>query len=200
MLPNIDSLCSNAKQKYGDRAIEKERTALLLCQAKWGHDRLMPQDCAPLPVSRERLNGQAGYKIRIKAVTVLHSCSAKFQKGGAADKIRVHAGSKVVGSPNLSDPFSLASGGFLAAPLLITNCSTLWNSEKVISLPKGNGRQKGLHTQQPHRALLDIKRKKFLNIKCVLKLFQECIKLGTSRPSVQISHLLRQERKCVEEV
>ena len=109
MLPNIDSLCSNAKQKYGDRAIEKERTALLLCQAKWGHDRLMPQDCAPLPVSRERLNGQAGYKIRIKAVTVLHSCSAKFQKGGAADKIRVHAGSKVVGSPNLSDPFSLAS-------------------------------------------------------------------------------------------
>lgn len=68
-----------------------------------------------------------------------------------------------------------------------------------LAFPIGNGRQKGLHTQQPHRALLDIKGKNFLNIKCVLKLFQECIKLGTSRPSVQISHLLRQERKCVEE-
>ena len=76
-------------------------------------------------MNRERLKSQAGYKIRIKAVTVLHCCSAKFQKGGVANKIRVHAGSKVVWSPNLSDPFSLASGGFLAAPLLVTNCSTL---------------------------------------------------------------------------
>lgn len=85
---------------------------------------LMAKDCAWIPVNRERLNSQAGYKIRIKTVTVLH-CSAKFQKGGVANKIRVHAGSKVVWSPNLSDSFSLASGGFLAAPLLITNCSTL---------------------------------------------------------------------------
>ena len=87
---------------------------------------------SPSLVNRESLNSWPGYVIRIKAVTVLHSCSAKFQKGGVADHIRVHAGSKVVWSPNLSDPFSLASGGFLGAPLLITNCSTLWNSEKVI--------------------------------------------------------------------
>ena len=78
----ILTLYSNAKQKYGDRAIdEKERMALLLCQAKWGHDRLMPQDCAPLPVSRERLNSQAGYTIRIKAVTVLHSSFHKVSEG-----------------------------------------------------------------------------------------------------------------------
>ena len=57
---------------------------------------LMVQDCAWIPVNRERLNSQAGSKIRIKAVTVLHCCSAKFQKGGVANKIRVHAGPKVV--------------------------------------------------------------------------------------------------------
>ena len=33
---------------------------------------------------------------------------------------------------SLSGPFSLASGGFTAAPLLISNCSALWNSEKVM--------------------------------------------------------------------
>ena len=48
---------------------------------------------------------------------------------------------------SLSDPFNLASSGFLAASLLITNCSALWNSEKVLEagvLPTRNGGQKGL--------------------------------------------------------
>ena len=109
----------------------ERKNVFITLSGKVGTHGLMTQDCAWIPVNRERLNSQAGYKIRIKAVTVLHCCSAKFQKGGVANKIRVHAGSKVVCSPNLSDPFSLASGGFLAAPLLVTNCSTLWNSEKV---------------------------------------------------------------------
>ena len=32
---------------------------------------------------------------------------------------------------NLSGPFNLTSGGFIAASPLISNCSTCWNSEKV---------------------------------------------------------------------
>ena len=59
---------------------------------------------SPSLVNRESLNSWLGYVIRIKAVTVLHSSSAKFQKSGVADKIGLHAGSHVVGSPNLDQP------------------------------------------------------------------------------------------------
>ena len=38
---NLSSLCTSAKGKYGDRITEeKERMALLLCQAKEEHSRL----------------------------------------------------------------------------------------------------------------------------------------------------------------
>ena len=49
-------------------------------------------------------------------------------KGGVADKIRVCAGSQVIHLlilMSFSGPFHLASGGFLAAPPLISNCSNL---------------------------------------------------------------------------
>ena len=41
---NLGSLCTNAKQKYGDRVMEKERVALLLCQTKGEHSRLAAQE------------------------------------------------------------------------------------------------------------------------------------------------------------
>ena len=41
---NLGSLCTNAKQKYGDKVMEKERVALLLCQAKGEHSRLAAQE------------------------------------------------------------------------------------------------------------------------------------------------------------
>ena len=48
---------------------------------------------------------------------------------------------------SFSGPYNLASGGFLAAPSLISNCSksALWNSGKVMEagvLPTRNGGQK----------------------------------------------------------
>jgi len=58
---------------------------------------------------------------------------------------------------SLSDPFNLASSGFLAAPLLITNCSALRNSEKVWRLEsclQEMEDKKGLHAQEPHRTML----------------------------------------------
>ena len=42
-------------------------------------------------------------------------------------------------------------------PSLISNCSALWNSQKVMEaavLPIRNGNQKGLGAWKPHRALL----------------------------------------------
>ena len=42
-------------------------------------------------------------------------------------------------------------------PSLISNCSALWNSQKVMEaavLPIRNGNQKGLCAREPHRALL----------------------------------------------
>ena len=47
---NLGSLCTNDKQKYRDRVMEeKERVALLLCQAKGEHSRLALQELCPLP-------------------------------------------------------------------------------------------------------------------------------------------------------
>ena len=53
-------LCTSAKQKYGDRVIEKKkRVALLLCQGKGEYSRLAPQEPVPPSlVSRERLYSQ----------------------------------------------------------------------------------------------------------------------------------------------
>ena len=50
--------------------------------------------------------------IRIKAVTVLHSSSAKFQKGGVADKIGLCARS---GPFNLFISFCLAGSSLVVA-------------------------------------------------------------------------------------
>ena len=46
---NLGSLCTSAKRKCGDRVTEeKERMALLLCQAKGEHSRLA-QGLCPAP-------------------------------------------------------------------------------------------------------------------------------------------------------
>ena len=47
---------------------------------------------------------------------------------------------------NLSGPFNLPSGGFIAASPLISNCSTCWNSEKV--------REAGVFRQRRTKRLL----------------------------------------------
>ena len=41
-------LCTNAKQKYADRLMTKERVTLFLCQAKRKHSMLKPQEMCPL--------------------------------------------------------------------------------------------------------------------------------------------------------
>ena len=79
-------------------------------------------------MSRERLYSQAA----VSDKDILSS--VKLQKGGVADKVRVGAGSQVVGLliffvfcfsffMSLSGPFNLASDGFIAASPLISNCS-----------------------------------------------------------------------------
>ena len=67
---------------------EKERIALLLCQAEEEHSRLVPQELCPHSlVSRETLYSQTGVSHRIKAITVLYSFFCKVQRGGVPDKI-----------------------------------------------------------------------------------------------------------------
>ena len=79
---------------------EKEKVALFLCQAKGKHSRLVPQELCPLPWGIGR-----GYIVRTQlpelcdkdqGSKVLHSSSAKFQKGGVVNKIRVCVRSQVV--------------------------------------------------------------------------------------------------------
>lgn len=99
--------------------------------------------------------------IKIKAVTVLSS-SAKFQKGGVADMISVCAGSQVACLlilMSLSDSSGFpASGCFIAAFPLISNCSVLWKSEKGMEAgtsARTVGAKRPLY-QEVHRALLSI--------------------------------------------
>ena len=59
---------------------------------------------------------------------------------------------------SLSGFFSIVSGGFVAAPPLINNCSALWNSEKVMEtevLPIRNGAKRAPRPGAP-QALLGI--------------------------------------------
>ena len=52
----------------------------------------------------------------------------QYFSGGVADKSRMCARSQMAKSPNfdkLLRPFNLTSGGFLAAPPLISNCSNM---------------------------------------------------------------------------
>ena len=53
---NLGCLCTNAKQKYGDRVMEeRERVALLFWQAMGELRRLAPQKLCPPSLNRERL-------------------------------------------------------------------------------------------------------------------------------------------------
>ena len=84
------------------------------------------------------------------------------------DKIRMCAGSQVVSSlilMSFSGPFNLASGGFLAAPPLISNCSNLpsgtqGRSKRLESCRQEMGdknKRPSLHTWVPHKALLSFR-------------------------------------------
>ena len=85
--PNLGCLCTAAKQKYGDRVMEKERVALFLCQANGEHRRLVPQKLSPPSLNRERLGSQTGVSGNYQGRNSLHSF--RFQNGGGADRIRV---------------------------------------------------------------------------------------------------------------
>ena len=81
-------------------------------------------------------------------------------KGGVADKMRVCAGSQVVGLLILMSSLGLLILPhvvlWLLLPWLQLFESALWNSGKVMEagvLPTRNRGQKSLHAQEPHRAL-----------------------------------------------
>ena len=80
---HLGCLCTSAKQKYRDRITEeKEKVALLLCQAKGEHSRLVPQElCLPSLVCRERLHSQAGVYDKEQGSNSLVFFLLQFQKG-----------------------------------------------------------------------------------------------------------------------
>ena len=99
---------------------------------------------------------------------LIRSFIAILPKGGVVDKIRMCAGSQVVSSlilMSFSGPFNLASGGFLAAPPLISNCSNLpsgtqGRSKRLESCRQEMGdknKRPSLHTWVPHKALLSFR-------------------------------------------
>ena len=75
--------------------------------------------------------------------------------------LRSYNGSPLLILMSFSSPFNLASGGFLAADPLISNC---WNppfgiqerSRRLESCPEDRGEEKGLCAWVSHRALLSI--------------------------------------------
>ena len=69
--------------------MEKERVALLLCQANGEHRRLVPQKLSPPSLNRERLDSQTGVCGNDQGSNSLHSF--RFRNGGGADRIRVCA-------------------------------------------------------------------------------------------------------------
>ena len=86
----ISALCTNAKQKYGDRVME-EKEARLYNSAR--HSRLVPQELCPTPslVSRERVHSQAGVCDKDQGGNSLVFVLLQFPQDG--NKIRVCAGS-----------------------------------------------------------------------------------------------------------
>ena len=135
---------------------EEERVTLLFYQAKEKHSSLAPQELwSPLWWVGRSYIAQAA--VSDKDIP----SSVKLQKGGVADKVRVCAGSQVVGLwiffffsffMSLSGPFNLASDSFIAVSPLISNCSAFWTSEKVIEAGVWPTRSRGLkclHGQEP---------------------------------------------------
>jgi len=77
--------------------MEKERVALLPCQAMGEHRRLVPQKLCPLSlVSRERLYSQAGVCDKDEGSDSPALFLLQFSKGGLAVKVRVYAASQAV--------------------------------------------------------------------------------------------------------
>ena len=77
--------------------MEKERVALLPCQAMGEHRRLAPQKlCALSLVSRERLYSQAGLRDEDEGSDSIVFFLLRFPKGGLAVKVRVCAASQAV--------------------------------------------------------------------------------------------------------
>ena len=87
---NLGSLCTNAKQKYGDRVMEEKEAQRYSCAR---HSRLVPQELCPTPslVSRERVHRQAGVCDKDQGGNSLVFVLLPFPQDG--DKIRVCAGS-----------------------------------------------------------------------------------------------------------
>ena len=82
--------------------------ALILCQTKWKHSRVVPQGlCSPYLVSRERLHSQEAVSdVDQGKNSLAFFFFLQFQKGGVSDKLRLCAGSQVVQSPCLDETLS----------------------------------------------------------------------------------------------
>ena len=91
-------LCTNARQNYGDRVMEeKERVALLLCQAKGELSKQASASRTAVPslVSRERFYSQAGEWGKDQGSNNLaFFFLLQFQKGGVADRLGCAQGPK----------------------------------------------------------------------------------------------------------
>ena len=142
------ALCTSAKLNLGDRVWgEVEKNSFIALPGKRGHSGLLPQKTmCPNPGGFEEefysSGSRVGLLIRLECVQGLHS----------SDLV----------SGNLDELLWFpASGGFLAAPPLISNClnlpfGTQERSRRLdsVSYKQENRGQKGLCAQEPHRILL----------------------------------------------
>ena len=139
------SLCTGAESNLEVRVLgEVEKDSFIALPGTVGHSRLLPRKTVcPNP-------GEFG---------------EEFYSNDSRVGLLTRLGSQVVGLRILrsfSGPFNLASGGFLAAPPLISNCShlpfgTQGRSWRLESCLQETGDKKGLCAQEPHRATLGFK-------------------------------------------
>ena len=94
---NLGSLCTMPNKNIETELLRRRKEWLYYFAWQKGILRLGPQELCPSPwwVKRGYIVRQV-YVIRINAVTVFISSSAKFQKGEVAGKIRVCAGQRSI--------------------------------------------------------------------------------------------------------
>ena len=119
---NIGSLYPDAKMRYGDRVLEeKERVALIFARQRGEHSRLAPQELCPLPGKQGEVLQWSGVCNKDQGSNSLAFLFLlkSFEMVGLLTRLQCVQGL----GWSFSGPFNLASGGFLAAPPLISNCS-----------------------------------------------------------------------------
>ena len=150
-MPKGQPLYTGTESNLRDRVLgEVEKNSFIALPGKGGHSRLLPRKtvCPHLggfDVEFYSSSSRVGLLIRSGCVQGLLSFT-------------LISGNFLM---SFSGPFNLASGGFLAAPPLISICSDLpfgtqgrsWRLESV-PYKQENGGQKGFCAQEPHRVLL----------------------------------------------